>query len=416
MTTLHLSADEARRTALAAQGFGGPALKRTAGISHLRSLASRLHAFQIDPINVLVRAQYMPAYSRLGPYPADALDELAYKRRELFEYVGHQASFLRMDLYPLMRWRMEGFKKDRRWVRDIPPAYVDAVLNEVAEHGPIGAADLSDKGKRTGGVWKSGHGREVLGWLNASGQVAVAGRRGIQQLYDLPERVIPRAVLDVPGLGVEEAVRELLVLSAGALGVGTAADLADYFNIGSGIWGVSQRVAYPAAKGVKQVLADLVEDGRLLAAKVEGWTEPAYAHPLAKTPRRVDARAVVSPFDPLLWERNRMARLFGFHYRIEIYVPEPQRKHGYYVLPFLLGDRLVARVDLKADRKRKALVALGAFAEEGVDRRQVAQELAEELRRMAAWSGMERVEVGGRGDLAKELKAALRSKGARKDG
>ncbi len=395
MPIVHLSTTEARHIALAAQGFAERPARSARGINHLRSVTARLHALQIDPISAVVRSQYMPAFSRLGPYPAGALDQLAYGRRELFEYIGHRASLLPVALHPLMRWRMEAFKKHRRWISGIPRRYVQAVLDEVAERGPLASDELTDRGKRRNEFWAPSSGKEVLSWLNACGRVAVAGRRGVRQLYDLPERVIPREVLDTPPPSTDDAKRELLMLAAGAIGVGTAGDIADYFSMQNGM------------PRVRRLLADLVEDGRLAAAEVEGWRHPAYLHPLAKVPGEVKGRALLSPFDSLIWERSRTARLFGFHYRIEIYVPAAKRQYGYYVLPFLLGESLVARVDLRADQKRSALVVPGAFGELGHDGQQVARELGHELRRMAEWLGLERVEVGDRGNLAKDLASVL---------
>lgn len=365
-----------------------------------------MHAFQIDPINVLVRTQFMPAFSRLGPYPVAALDELAYDRHQLFEYYGHQASMLPTTLYPLFRWRMDahaaGFSGHGK---NVAPSFVAAALDEVEARGPIAASDLGDRGRRGkhSGGWSWNDGKRVMTWLQLSGRVAVAGRRNIEQLYDLTERVIPSAVLEAPAPDPEDAKRELLVLAIRALGVATAKDLADYFQIGAYL----DRRADPKTTQVPAMLADLVDDGRLLPVRVDGWRDPAFLDPAARVPSNIDTRALLSPFDSMIWERDRTRRLFGFDYRIEIYIPEPKRVHGYYVLPFLLGDTLVARVDLKADRKNRALVVQSAFAEPGVLKNKVARELGEELRAMAAWLELDRVEVRKKGDLASALLATM---------
>ena len=373
----------------------------------MRRVARRVHAFQIDPINVLVRTQFMPAYSRLGPYPVDALERLAYGRHELFEYYGHAASLLPTTLYPLFRWRMDahaaGFSGHGRGVA---PSFVADVLAQVEANGPIAASDLGDRGRRGkyAGAWSWNDGKRVMTWLQLAGRVTVAGRRNIEQLYDLTERVIPRKDLEAPVPDPEDAKRELLVLAARAMGVATQKDLAAYFDIG----GHLDRRADPKTTRVPSLVADLVEGGRLLPVRVDGWRDPAYLDPAARIPSKIDARTLVSPFDSMIWERDRVKRVFGFDYRIEIYIPEPKRVHGYYVLPFLLGDALVARVDLKADRKNRALVVQSAFAEPGITTKTVARELGQELQAMASWLDLDRVEVRERGDLARALRVHAR--------
>jgi uncharacterized protein len=366
-----------------------------------------VHAFQIDPINVFARAQYMPAFSRLGPYSTTTIDTLTYERRELFEYFGHQASLLPTPLYPLFRWRMDAHARSRYRLRRVDTQFVDAVLEQVATRGPIAASDLADRGRRgTYGVggWSWNDGKGAMAGLLVAGQVAVAGRRGMEQLYDLTERVIPREVLDAPVPDPHEAKLELVSLAAHAMGVATARDLEDYFGIG----GHFDRRADPDATRVPVLITDLVDAGRLLPVRVEGWRETAYLAAGARVPSAVDAHALLSPFDSLIWERGRTRRLFGFDYRVEIYIPAVNRVHGYYVLPFLLGDRLVARVDLKTDRAMSALLVQAAFSEQGIDRKGVAEALAREVEAAAAWLGLDAVQVGERGDLAKLLARALR--------
>ncbi|MGH2555850.1 MAG: winged helix-turn-helix domain-containing protein [Actinomycetota bacterium] len=392
--------------ALAAQGFVERAPARRVGIAQVRRVASRLKVIQIDPINVLVRSQYLPVFSRIGPYPMGALDNLAYQRHELFEYAGHEWSLLPLGLHPLMRWRMEAYFNDPRWTRDLPRSYVETVLTEVGERGPFTPAELSAPGRRST-RFEAAPGKRVLTWLTQSGRVAVAGRRGLQQVYDLADRVIPPEVLAAATPERDEARRALIVIAARALGVGTARDLATYFSIGLGVSGFSERTAYPKSIPVSRLAADLADEGRLVPVRVEGRRDPAYLHPSAAAPADVHARALLSPFDSLIWERDRTERLFAFRYRSEVYTPEPKRQYGYYVLPFLLGEYLVARVDLKTDRRAGTLVVSGAFGEPGAEGKHVASELGEELRRMASWLDLERIRVGDRGNLARRLQRDL---------
>lgn len=410
MSESDLSTAEARRLALGAQGFG-VARPAKPGLGHVRRLANRLGAIQIDSVNVLVRAHYMPAFSRLGAYPMNAIDRLAYERRDLFEYWGHQASFMPVVLYPLFRWRMESYLNERQiWYRHgRDPAYFDDVLAQVGERGPLAASDLSDPGKARGPWWGWSDGKAALEWLYGAGRVAVSGRRGFERLYDLTERVIPRIVLNAPAPPLEEAKKSLLLRAARAFGVSTAKDLSTYFHVDPW-WHRPKSGTRRSPSKVPDLLAELIEAKSLIPVRVVGWKQRAYMDPAARAPRRLDARALLTPFDSLIWERDRTSRLFGFDYRIEIYVPAPKRRYGYYVLPFLLGESLVARVDLKADRKRSVLLVPGAFREPDTNAKQVASALGAELRTMAAWLGLERIEVGERGDLAKDLVRALSDK------
>lgn len=400
---VELSAAEARRVALAAQGFAKPRPPREPGLRQLRALVASLGAVQIDSVNVLERSHYVVAYSRLGPYRRELFDRLAYERRAAFEYWAHAASFLPVELHPAFRWRMARFAEDKRWlvalarVEKERPGYVAAVERQVAERGPLGARDLVDPAPREKLNTKHPHwwawsdGKTVLEWLYESGRLAVAGRRNFERLYDLAERVLPAAVLSAPTLPEDEAQRALVRHAATALGVATLRDLADYFRL-------------PIATTRARV-RELVDGGDLRPARVEGWNEAAYLGPGA-TPKRVEGRALLSPFDSLVWVRERGERLFGFRHSFELYVPAQKRQYGYYVLPFLLGDALVARVDLKAERSRWALLVQGAFAERGAPAGAVAHELARELRELASWLGLDRVEVLDRGDLAADLRRA----------
>jgi uncharacterized protein YcaQ len=396
---VQLSAAQARRVALSASGFGRG---RPAEVSTRAMLAmvDRLGVLQIDSVNVLARAHYLPLFSRLGPYDRDRLDQASWRApRRLFEYWGHEASLLPVALQPLFRWRMAR-AHDEAWggmrrVATEQPELVARVLEDVRARGPISAAQLSadERPRRTGPWWDWSDVKRAIEYLFWSGEVTSARRRGFERLYDLPERVLPRAVVQAPTPSEADAQRELIRIAARALGVAAPRELRDYYRL-------------PAA-GFRERLAELVEAGDLIEATVEGWKGPAYLAADARVPRTVPARALLAPFDPLVWERERTERLFGFRYRIEIYVPAPKRVHGYYVLPFLLGDRLVARVDLKADRAGGALLVQAAYAEAGGPG-ETASELAAELRLMAGWLGLERIVVRDRGDLAPALRHALR--------
>jgi uncharacterized protein YcaQ len=392
-----LSADDARRLALAAQGFDRPRPRGPVGSHHLRRVLRQLGLVQIDYVNVLVPAHYQVPFSRLGPYDRPRLDDLVYRRREFTEQWAHEASLVPAATWPLLRHRMarhrvrpygfESFLKKNA-------AYAEWVLAEVRARGPLTAADVPwpEGAGPIAGAWHSSVPRAVLEAHFGRGLLAVADRlANFARAYDLAERVLPpehhgREV------GPEEAQRGLLLLAARAHGVGTAADLADYYRM-------SVREARPR-------LAELAAAGQLRPVRVEGWREPAYLHPQARAPRRLDAAALLSPFDPVVWYRPRVARLFGFDYRVEIFVPQEKRRWGYYVLPFLLGDRLVARVDLKADRAGRRLLVPAAYLEAGARADAVAPALAAELRTMAGWLGLEAVAVGTRGNLARALAAA----------
>jgi uncharacterized protein len=409
---------EARRLAVDSQGFA--ARPRTPSLQRLRNLAARVHAFQIDSVNVLVRAHYIPAFARLGPYRMEALDSLAAKR-ELFEYWGHEACLLPIALYPLLRHRMhKHVDQTHEYMRSDGGEYMARVYDEVAERGPITASDLSNPGERTRGWWGwwgSGNGKATLEHLYDAGLVAIAGRRGFERVYDIAARVIPQSALDAPAPPREEAMKQLICLAAKACGVGTAGDLTGYFNLDGWRdhkppgpqWASASSPDGPRATSIaKRLVSELVEEKRLVPVRVEGWTEQAYLYPQARIPKTIDARGLVSPFDSLVWQRRRVERLFGMKYRIEMYVPAPKRVYGYYVCPFLLGDTLVARCDLKADRASKTLVVQGAFLEPEQDARLVASNLADELRHMQEWLQLETIEVSRRGAFAATLRANVK--------
>jgi uncharacterized protein len=409
-----LNAHEARRLALAAQGFGRPRPSGRVDARHLRRAVDDVGLLQLDSVNVFCRSHYMPVFSRLGPYPREALDRLAWHenpggetrragQRDLIEYWGHEASLLPVQLQPLLRWRMARANalawKGVARVAAEQPALVEFVLDMVRERGPIRASELAAKGRRRqpGEMWNWSEEKTALEYLFFAGRVCAARRVNFERLYDLPERVLPRQVLEAPTPSQEEAQRQLILVAAKRLGVATEADLGDYFRL-------------PRAESKARV-AELAEDGGLAPVRVEGWRRPAYlsTERPAGLRRAASARALLTPFDSLVWARERTERLFGFRYRIEIYVPAPKRVYGYYVLPFLLGDRLVARVDLKSDRQASVLRVRGAFAEPGVDTAHVTAELADELRLLAGWLDLGDISVARKGDLSTPLQVALAS-------
>jgi uncharacterized protein YcaQ len=400
-----LSASEARRLALASLGFGLRKPAR-AGVAHVRATAQRLGAIQIDSVNVLARAHYLPAFSRYGPYPTKALDDLVHGTRELFEYWAHAACLLPLDLYPLLRWRMENQGLAWGGISKRSRAFHDAVYREIAQRGPIAAGEISIGGKSTGSWWGWSKGKTAAELLFYQGRLAVAGRRNFERLYDIPERVFPASILDAKPIPTDDAKKELIVRATRAMGVGTARDIAQYFQIDAW-WDRRSVNGRRAPADTPRLFDELVEERRLERVQVERWTAPAYVIPGARIPRSMEAAAIVSPFDPVLWERKWTKAVFDFGYQIEIYVPAPKRIHGYYVLPFLLGDRFAARVDLKADRKSSTLMVHAAYVEPGFDPRLVGPALARELRSLARWLSLESFAVGAKGNLARALKRCL---------
>lgn len=395
----HLTQRQARRIALAAQGFTDPLPKGSPDARHLRRVLARTQLLQIDSVNVFARAQLMPAFSRLGPWPTGLLDDLAFTRRELFEYWGHEASYLPIGLHPLLRWRMaraealeEGWGGPLRVFRERPD-FVASLLKRLEDEGPCGAGALRDAPRGKGTWWGWDDVKRGLEYLFWSGRVTTSRRtNGFERLYDLSERVIPAGVLAIPTPTREDAQRELVRLSARAHGVATEKDLRDYFRL-------------RPDEGRAAVQA-LVEEGELQPVTVEGWRGPAYLAASAARPRWVRRSALLSPFDPLVWERSRTERLWGVDYRIEIYVPAPKRVYGYYCLLFLHDEAIRARVDVKADRKDGVLRVLASWREGGAGGDAI-EALAVELHRAARWQGLGEVVVELRGDLAPELRAAV---------
>ena len=388
-----VSTSATRRIALAAQGFDRARSGTALNAGSLKRTVDRLGLLQIDSVNVLTRAHYLPLFSRLGNYDSSQLDALAWGRkskRGLFEFWAHEASLLPVSSHPLWRWRMEraakahaGDIKNKLHVfRREKGAFIDEVRRQVLDRGHLAASDLGQGTGKTGPWWGWSDAKFAMEWMFFAGEVTTATRRGaFERVYDLTERVLPADVLALPTPEPAAAQRELLRIASRAMGVATATDLRDYFRL-------------PVAD-TKARLAELVEAGDLLPVTVEGWAQPAYLDPAARHPRQVEARALLAPFDPLIWERDRTERIFDFHYRIEIYTPIAKRTHGYYVLPFLLGDRLVGRVDLKSDRAEGQLLVHAVHFEKDVKAKEVAGPLREELQLMADWLGLER--LAGRG-------------------
>ncbi|MEX2373395.1 MAG: crosslink repair DNA glycosylase YcaQ family protein [Dehalococcoidia bacterium] len=389
------SAAQARRIALDAQGFGRPRPAGRVTARHFQGVLDRLGVVQIDSVNVLARAHYMPFFARLGPYDRAALDRFTWGSGRLFEFWAHEAAFVPVERYPLFRHRMESGK---RWGRgrleylEQHREFVDTLMEHIRTNGAVQVGDV-EQGGSAAGWWNWSETKVALDALYVTGRLAIGDRRNFARLYDLPERVLPREILDAPPPSAEDAQRELLLLAARHHGIGTSRDLADYYRL--------------ALTEARRLLAGLVDSGALNAVSVEGWKDAAYVLPDVRVPRRIQARALLSPFDPVVWERARAERLFNFHYRIEIYTPEAKRQFGYYVLPFLLDDRLVARVDLKADRQASTLLVRAAHIEAGEDPARVAQHLAAELREVQAWLALERLVVEPRGALAGALAEAV---------
>jgi hypothetical protein len=382
-----ISRAQARRIALAAQQFA-VRTPQSVGARHVRGLISQLGAIQIDSVNVLVRSHYLPVFSRLGSYDRALLERVAYgKPRRVFEYWGHEASFLPMELFPVLRWRMERSRSGAgvwgnvarvgREEREL----VARVRETITQRGPMSASDFESTGERerAAGWWSWNDTKRAVEYLFWCGEITPLRRRSsFERVYDLSERVIPPDVFR-NRVGEPQAHRELVERAARAFGIAVESDLRDYFRL-------------PVAQ-TKRAIADLIEDGRLLPVKVEGWKQAAYLHADARAARRVEKSALLSPFDSLVWNRERTKRLFDFHYRIEIYTPSHKRVHGYYVLPYLLDEQLAARVDLKADRQRGVLLVHAVHYEPGVNRRSVRARLHEDLQVMARWLELDRVKL-----------------------
>jgi uncharacterized protein len=375
-----LSIADARRIALAAQGFDTARPKTKATQRHVDALISRLGVIQIDSVNVLVRSQELPLFARLGNHDRSAIPK-ATEAQKLFEYWGHEAAHLPVSLHPLFRWKMDAARtgKVTHWgltsFYEENKAFVTRTLKHVATNGPTTSRELSTRTEKKGTWWDWDEAKVALEYLFLTGQLMSRGRgTDFARIYDTPERVLPQRIIDAPTPSEHDARKQLLVSSAVAQGVATASDLADYYR---------QKLAT-----AKPLIAELVEEGELREVTVDGWTEKAFVHRNAKLPKQLHATALLSPFDSLVWCRPRNERLFDFHYRIEIYTPKEKRKFGYYVLPFMMNGEMVGRVDLKADRANSQLLVLSVHTEKGMKRLDMNGALNAELDAMAAWLGL----------------------------
>jgi uncharacterized protein YcaQ len=392
-----LTPAQARRIALAAQGFADARPRGAPSRRHLDRVFDRVGLIQIDSVNVIARSHYLPVFARLGPYAQTLLEDAAWGRRKrLFEYWGHEASLIPQRYQPLFRWRMAearagaGMWPGMKRIAQDHGAYLKRVLKEIAARGPLGASELTESGKSKGAWWGWSDGKRALEALFWMGHVTTATRRGFERVYDLTERVLPAAIVNAPTPSSADAQRELIRIAARAMGVATLQDLRDYFRM--------------APAETKARVEELVEAGELLPVTVKDWERPAFLEPAARAPRRIQATALLSPFDSLVWRRERAERLFDFRYRLEIYTPAHKREHGYYVLPFLMDDAITARVDLKADRAGKRLLVKAAHVQPGWDPGDVADRLAPELEAMAGWLGLDAVRVECRRSLGRALK------------
>ena len=372
-----LSIADARALALAAQGFDTARPKTKATQRHVDALISRLGVIQIDSVNVLVRSQELPLFSRLGNHNRNAIPK-ATEQQKLFEYWGHEAAHLPVEIHPLFRWKMEAARlgKAKHWgltsFYDDNKAFVKRMLKHVEKNGPTTSRELSTRTEKKGTWWDWDEAKVALEYLFLTGQLMSRGRgTDFARIYDTPERVLPGDVLNAPTPSEHDARKQLLVRSAIAQGVATASDLADYYR--------------QKPTTVKPLITELVEEGELRTVAVDGWTEKAFIHRAAKLPKQLHATALLSPFDSLVWCRPRNERLFDFHYRIEIYTPKEKRKFGYYVLPFMMNGEMVGRVDLKADRANSKLLVHSVHTEKGVKRSKINDALNNELRTMASW-------------------------------
>jgi uncharacterized protein len=397
-----LSLGEARRIAITAQGADKSNARETASRAEVRKLIDKLGVLQIDSVNVLARAHQLPVYSRLGVYDACDLDHLAYngRSRKLFEYWGHAASLMPVEMQPLFRWRMQKAADGKgvygglvRFAAE-KKSLIRDVRREIEVRGPTAAGDLEAHSNRRAGWWTWSDAKTALEWLFWTGELTTSTRRAtFERIYDLTERVLPDGVVNTPTPDEATAKRQLIEIAARALGIGTEACLRDYYRLSSA--------------AAKPAIRDLVEAGTLREVSVDAWAEPAYLHTDARLPKVVTARALVAPFDPLVWHRDRAEALFGAHIRIELYTPKHKRTHGYYVLPFLFGDRIVGRVDLKADRAAETLQVLSAHCEPGIPADVFVAPLADEIRLMARWLGLPRIALTKSGDASGALRRVL---------
>jgi uncharacterized protein YcaQ len=400
--TWNMSGDVARRLALGAQGFGDKAPGASVDRRHLRRVMGRLRVLQLDSVPVVIRTQYLPFHSRLGPYQAGLLDRIAYRDGEWFEAWAHEASLLPVASEPLFRWMKARVRSGRTWkgiyeFSQREPAYIQSVLDEVRDRGTVAPGDLSDPRPVAGGGggwWNRSQGALALDWLFRIGEVGIRRGGNFERYFSPLADIVGEAVIAAPTPSADDARRELTIQSVQALGVGTATDVADYFRL--------------PVREVRSTLAQLVEEGRVLAATVAGWKHPAFADPAARAPRKVEGATVLSPFDPVVWKRDRAERIFGFEYKIEIYVPEAKRRWGYYVLPVMVDGHLVARLDVKTDRERGALRIKAAHAEPDRNDLPTAARVADAIADLARLVEVDSIDVARKGDMAALLRRVIK--------
>lgn len=400
----NMSADVARRLALGAQGFGDKRPGASVDRRHLRRVMGRLRVLQLDSIPVVIRTQYLPFHARLGPYQPGLLDRLAYRDDEWFEAWAHEASLLPVTSEPLFRWMKERVRSGHtwKWIYEFSqrePSYIQSVLDEVRERGAVAAGELSDPRpvqKKSGGWGNRSHGALALDWLFRIGELGIRRRGNFEKHFSPLADIVGEAVASTVTPSAAEALRDLTIQAVRSLGVGTATDVADYFRL--------------PIREVRATLAELVEEGVVLEATVPGWKHPAFADPAGRAPRKIEGATVLSPFDPVVWKRDRAERIFDFHYKIEIYVPEAKRKWGYYVLPVMVDGEIVARLDVKTDREHEVLRVKAAHAEPGHRTPATAGRVANAVRDLAQLVEVDSIDVSKKGDLASLLHRALQSR------
>ncbi|MCC9656269.1 winged helix-turn-helix domain-containing protein [Rhodopirellula halodulae] len=394
MKTRQFSIEQTRRIALASQGFRDKRPTGPVTARHFRRALDRMQVLQLDSVNVVCRSHFLPMFSRLGNYDREKLDTWLWRSGENLEYVGHEASITPVSTRPLLAHRFEENRWGRAKIEEEHPEYVQQVLEEVRQVGAISVRDLSNPGQKTGTWWGGSIGKRTLEWLYTTGRINICHRdRSFVSHYDVPERLIPEPVRSIEPMARRDAQKQLLLIGAKAHGIGTATDLADYF-----------RIRMPEAR---PLLKELVDEQRLQLVTVDGWEEDAYWIPGTSCPKSISVNTLLTPFDPVVWFRPRAKRLFGFDYKIEIYTPESKRKYGYYVLPYLLNDRLAGRVDVKADRASGTLLAKACFHEPDEHPGEVADSLAIALRELASFLGLNEIRVGRRGNLSRYLPREL---------
>jgi uncharacterized protein YcaQ len=390
-----LTVAQARRLALAAQGFTDPRPRGKVDIRHLRRVVERVGVIQLDSVNVVARAHFLPFFARLGAYPMNLANRIGWGTGEMVEYWAHEAALIPVEDWPLFRHRMQRnfhWPSMNRWMMDNPKV-IDEVLREVTRRGPLRPGDLENHSNASRGPWWDwSDAKLALEALFFTGRLTVAERVNFIRQYDLSERVLPAEIVAAE-VDEESARRQLLKQAVRHHGIGTVADIADYYRMKN--------------QSAASLLATLAQDGEVEEVEVAGWKGPVYMDPGARMPRSVDGLSVLCPFDPLIWFRPRTERLFDFHYRIEIYTPPPKRIFGYYVFPILLDGELVGRVDLKADRQVGLLRVRGSYVEDGQDPSRVAAPLASEMKTMAAWLTLNDVAVEKKGNLASALRKVM---------